>query len=105
MSGCTNNLSKDSGPSIWPRWPSGKVSVSGRRVQCSKPDSTEDLPSVWAWCTLNLMSWVKHPPEGAVQKFGERFPTQVLASSSDRGSKLSVRSQNSLVLLLNGKLI
>ncbi|GBN91168.1 hypothetical protein AVEN_3515-1, partial [Araneus ventricosus] len=41
-----------------------------RRSPGSKPDSTEDMPCLWARCTLNL-SWVKFPLAEVVRKFGE----------------------------------
>ncbi|GBO05666.1 hypothetical protein AVEN_224960-1 [Araneus ventricosus] len=43
----------------------------GRRVPRSKPDSTEDLPYMWACCTLNHTQGLKHPPAAVVWKFGE----------------------------------
>ncbi|GBN80814.1 hypothetical protein AVEN_148429-1 [Araneus ventricosus] len=61
-----------------PRWPSGNVSTSE-------------------------LEGFKNPPAGMVRKFGEEVPPQV--SSPDRGSKLRVPSQKSLVLLQNGTLM
>ncbi|GBM13697.1 hypothetical protein AVEN_148215-1 [Araneus ventricosus] len=39
---------------------------------------------MWAWCTPNLMSWAKRTSAGV----GKGMTTQVLSSSSDRGSKV-----------------
>ncbi|GBM92074.1 hypothetical protein AVEN_112989-1 [Araneus ventricosus] len=38
---------------------------------------------------------VERPPTGALRKFGDGVPAQVLSSSSDRSSKLPGSSQNS----------
>ncbi|GBM65392.1 hypothetical protein AVEN_232322-1 [Araneus ventricosus] len=75
--------------------PSGKVSASSRRVLGSKPDSTEDLPCMWACCTLNHTYGVNRPTAGVVRKFGEGMPVQMSSSSADLGSKLRGSSQNS----------
>ncbi|GBM63395.1 hypothetical protein AVEN_82250-1 [Araneus ventricosus] len=56
----------------------GKVSASGPEVPGSNPDSTEDPRCMWAWCTLNLSSWVKRPPAGVEQELG--MPTHVCRS-------------------------
>ncbi|GBL99812.1 hypothetical protein AVEN_162825-1 [Araneus ventricosus] len=39
-------------------------------VSDSKPDSTEDPPCMWLWCTPNVTSWVKRPPLGVARKCG-----------------------------------
>ncbi|GBO33115.1 hypothetical protein AVEN_169247-1 [Araneus ventricosus] len=41
-------------PHFGPRWPSGKVSPSGRRVPDSRHDSNEDPPCLRARCTRNI---------------------------------------------------
>ncbi|GBO12627.1 hypothetical protein AVEN_168487-1 [Araneus ventricosus] len=67
----------------------------GRRVTCSKPDSTED-PSCVGFVVRKIMRrGTKHPPVAVVRKFGEEVTAQVSSSSSDRGSKLRGQSQNS----------
>ncbi|GBN71352.1 hypothetical protein AVEN_27948-1 [Araneus ventricosus] len=38
-----------------------------RKVQGSKPDSSEDQSCMWARCTLNHPSWVKQPPAGVMR--------------------------------------
>ncbi|GBM18182.1 hypothetical protein AVEN_151722-1 [Araneus ventricosus] len=43
--------------------------LRGRRAPGSKPDSIEDPPCIWAWCTLNPTPWVNRPPTGMVQKY------------------------------------
>ncbi|GBN80453.1 hypothetical protein AVEN_139743-1 [Araneus ventricosus] len=45
--------------------------LRGRNVPGSKPDSTEDSPSMWARCTLNHTLWIKRPPSDVVRKLGE----------------------------------
>ncbi|GBL80708.1 hypothetical protein AVEN_225351-1 [Araneus ventricosus] len=52
---------------------------------------------MWACYTLSNMKWVKRSPAGVVRKsgMGGEVPSQVSSSSSDRGSKLRVPSQNS----------
>ncbi|GBO36058.1 hypothetical protein AVEN_17318-1 [Araneus ventricosus] len=52
---------------------------------------------MWDWCTLNLASWVKHPPPGVLRKFGKKMPTQVSASSSDRSTKWSPKSSQNIL--------
>ncbi|GBM80952.1 hypothetical protein AVEN_275448-1 [Araneus ventricosus] len=42
--------------------------IGGWRVPGLKPDSAEDLPSMWAWCTLNSTSRVNCPLAGLVRK-------------------------------------
>ncbi|GBL74261.1 hypothetical protein AVEN_235261-1 [Araneus ventricosus] len=42
--------------------------LRGRRVLGPKPDSTQTLPCIWAWCALNLQPWVKRTSAGEVQK-------------------------------------
>ncbi|GBL85752.1 hypothetical protein AVEN_193196-1 [Araneus ventricosus] len=44
---------------------------------------------------VNITSWAKCPPTGMVQKLRVEVPAQVPFSSSDRGSKLGLRTQNS----------
>ncbi|GBM75711.1 hypothetical protein AVEN_36105-1 [Araneus ventricosus] len=77
--------------------------LRGRRVPGSKPDSTEDPSFMWAWCTLNRTSWLKHPPTGVVSRTRSvpAYPTglmwcgslekellaQVLSSPSGRSSE------------------
>ncbi|GBM30168.1 hypothetical protein AVEN_134212-1 [Araneus ventricosus] len=72
---------------LWPRWPSGKVSVLGRRIPGSKSDSTED-PSCMG--LLHAKSYVvaKRPPVYVAWKSGEGVPARVSSSPYDRGSKL-----------------
>ncbi|GBM47927.1 hypothetical protein AVEN_108710-1 [Araneus ventricosus] len=48
-----------------------EVTSWDQRAPSSKPDSKEDLPRMWACCTLNLTSLVKGPSTGVVRKFGE----------------------------------
>ncbi|GBM71033.1 hypothetical protein AVEN_272379-1 [Araneus ventricosus] len=50
--------------------------LRSRFVPDQKPDSTEGSPSLWAWCTLNLI-YVKHPAAGVVRKFGEEGGCQL----------------------------
>ncbi|GBO25721.1 hypothetical protein AVEN_235790-1 [Araneus ventricosus] len=50
----------------------------GRRVPASKPDSTEDLPYMWACCTLNHTQGLKQPPAAVVWKFGEEGARSVV---------------------------
>ncbi|GBM14883.1 hypothetical protein AVEN_28606-1 [Araneus ventricosus] len=60
-----DNVSKDLHEE-GPLWPHGKASSSERRgAPGLKPDSTEDPPCLWAWCTLNLM-WAKRSSAGVV---------------------------------------
>ncbi|GBM01001.1 hypothetical protein AVEN_55514-1 [Araneus ventricosus] len=70
-----------------PRWPSGKVRASGRRVPGSKPDSTKEPPYMWPWFKKYLRLWAKRPPACVVWKLGEEVPTQV--SSSNFGSRIT----------------
>ncbi|GBN53968.1 hypothetical protein AVEN_113319-1 [Araneus ventricosus] len=79
---------------LGPRWPSGKVSTSGRRIPCSKPDSTED-PYVRQ---LRVRSYVVGQTSSRLCCTGlwrEGVPAQVSSSSPERGSKLRRPSQNS----------
>ncbi|GBM30294.1 hypothetical protein AVEN_52698-1 [Araneus ventricosus] len=48
-----------------------KSCLQNRRLPGSNPDSIEDAPCTWAWCTLNLTMRVKRPPPGAVLKSEE----------------------------------
>ncbi|GBN35686.1 hypothetical protein AVEN_236260-1 [Araneus ventricosus] len=67
------NIQVDSRLSELLRMPRGLVVRSrlwGRRAVGSKPDSAEYPSCMWAWCTLNLTSWVKRPPAVVVQNFG-----------------------------------
>ncbi|GBL86607.1 hypothetical protein AVEN_194856-1 [Araneus ventricosus] len=66
--------------------------LQNRRVPGSKPNLIEDPSCRWACFKPNLRSYATCPPAGAVRKFGERMPAQVL--SSDSYSRLQVPSQN-----------
>ncbi|GBN89572.1 hypothetical protein AVEN_185757-1 [Araneus ventricosus] len=65
--------------------------LRGQRLLGSKPDSTEDLPFMWAWSTQTLTSWAKRPPADVVRKFGEGMPSQAPFSTSVQ----EVRRKNS----------
>ncbi|GBN83177.1 hypothetical protein AVEN_73548-1 [Araneus ventricosus] len=69
--------------------PSGKVSASG-----SKPESTEDLPCMWACCTLSYVG-AKRLSADVIRKFGEGILAQASSSSTDWGLKLRGPSQSS----------
>ncbi|GBM32620.1 hypothetical protein AVEN_8459-1 [Araneus ventricosus] len=66
--------------------------LQGWNVPGSETDPTEDPSCMWAYCTLNLASWVRRPPAGVVQKFGRVVPDQVSSSSSGGRGGLVVRS-------------
>ncbi|GBN60879.1 hypothetical protein AVEN_191697-1 [Araneus ventricosus] len=51
-----------------PQWPSGKVSVPGRRSPDSKPDYPEDPPCM---APIARHAVAKSPPAGVVWKLGE----------------------------------
>ncbi|GBN80636.1 hypothetical protein AVEN_241914-1 [Araneus ventricosus] len=62
INGCIRKLNKDS---------DGLVARSQHWSPPDlKPDSTEELLCLCAWCTLNL-TWVKHPPADVLWKVGE----------------------------------
>ncbi|GBN37824.1 hypothetical protein AVEN_228009-1 [Araneus ventricosus] len=56
------------------RWPSGKLRLSNRRTPGSKPESTEDPPSMWACCAPYDAVWVKRLPAASALKFVEGMP-------------------------------
>ncbi|GBM58899.1 hypothetical protein AVEN_173234-1 [Araneus ventricosus] len=62
-------------PDFWKYYCRGDLVVRtqfwGWRVPDTKHYSTKDLPCIWSRHTLNVMSWVKRPPVGAVRKFGK----------------------------------
>ncbi|GBL72729.1 hypothetical protein AVEN_127962-1 [Araneus ventricosus] len=62
------------------------VRSRNRRIPGSKPDSTEDLPYMWDWCTLSLTSRVKSPPPGVEREFRDGVSDQASSSSSDQSS-------------------
>ncbi|GBM08665.1 hypothetical protein AVEN_52752-1 [Araneus ventricosus] len=49
-----------------------------------KPHSIEDPPCMWAWCALNLPSWVKYSHIDMAWKFGEWGVGPTIISSSVR---------------------
>ncbi|GBL81277.1 hypothetical protein AVEN_143598-1 [Araneus ventricosus] len=53
-----------------------------RRDLCSKPDSTEDSPCMWACCTLP-----RPAADCGTDLWRGSWPAQALSSSSDCGSK------------------
>ncbi|GBN54749.1 hypothetical protein AVEN_78909-1, partial [Araneus ventricosus] len=83
------------------RWPSGKVSTSGRRVPSSKPDFTEEPPCKRAMCTLNPsgsnvlpLMWCGSLEKGCLPRCRLRHMT---ANQNDEN-----RPKIALVLLYNG---
>ncbi|GBL74275.1 hypothetical protein AVEN_235272-1 [Araneus ventricosus] len=68
-----------------PRCPSGNVSAWGAVGHQVRNPIPLKICLYVGLVNLNLTSWVKHSPAGAVRKFGEGVPAQVSFSSSDRG--------------------
>ncbi|GBL97190.1 hypothetical protein AVEN_144624-1 [Araneus ventricosus] len=65
-----------------------------RRVPDWTSHSTDDPSCMWAWCTLNLRSWIKHHLAGVKRESEERVPAQGSSALSERGSKLRGPFQN-----------
>ncbi|GBM36974.1 hypothetical protein AVEN_161709-1, partial [Araneus ventricosus] len=63
----------------------------------SKPDSSEDPPSMWARCMLNHTCRVKRPPAGVVRNFGKGVATQVSLSSTEAVQNDKVRLINQAI--------
>ncbi|GBL96729.1 hypothetical protein AVEN_17989-1, partial [Araneus ventricosus] len=57
-----------------------KPRLQGRSFPGSKPDSTEEQPSMWA--DACLMSWAKSSPANVVQKLGEEGASSRVVHSS-----------------------
>ncbi|GBM15878.1 hypothetical protein AVEN_258424-1 [Araneus ventricosus] len=73
-----------------------KSRLRGRKFPGLKPDSTEDLPRVWACCMLNHTKGESNVlPLVWCGSMERGVPARVLSSSSDSGSILRVLSQNS----------
>ncbi|GBM07171.1 hypothetical protein AVEN_15418-1 [Araneus ventricosus] len=66
--------------------------LRGRKVPCSKPDSTEDLPCM---CVRQIMRREPNDPRWCGAEVWRGAPGLVSSSSSDRWSKLRGPSQNS----------
>ncbi|GBL77041.1 hypothetical protein AVEN_12692-1 [Araneus ventricosus] len=77
----------------------------GRRVPGSIPDSNENPPCMWVWCTLNLTSWAKSPPAAVVRRFGEGCQLRCRPLDLTKVQNYEVRPKIALVLLQNGTLI
>ncbi|GBN47791.1 hypothetical protein AVEN_272754-1 [Araneus ventricosus] len=58
------------------RWPSVRSRIRSQRAPGLKPDSTEDSPCLWAWCTLHL-TWIEPPPSGVARMLEREVSAQV----------------------------
>ncbi|GBN12133.1 hypothetical protein AVEN_4129-1 [Araneus ventricosus] len=83
--------------------------VRNRKAPGSKPESPEDPPCLWQWCTLHL-TCVKRVPVGVMRKFGEAVASSgvylvIFRQVWWRFSNLRGLSQNSPRAAQYGKLI